>query len=56
MTKEDFLEFYNRTVQILANSFISEHSEFQYNDVSNSIYEEYACQKMILRMVYKKRR
>ena len=55
MTKGVFLEFYNRTVNKLAVRFTNEHSEFQYKDVSDSIYEEYICQKTMLRWIYEKK-
>ena len=55
MTKGDFLEFYNRIIHKLATKFTDEYSEFQFRDVSDSIYEEYICQKTMLRWIYEKK-
>lgn len=54
MNKLDFLDFYNTVVKPLGIKFVQQHSEFNFCDNPNSLYEEYLNQKTMLRILYDK--
>jgi len=54
MNKNDFTEFYNKVVRVLASRLVEKHTQFRFCDNPDSLYEEYLNQKTMLRILYEK--
>lgn len=54
MNKEDFKLFYDKTIKVLADKFISDNPSYSFSDNLSGLYEEYMNEKLMMHWIYGK--